>query len=463
MGEFERENEIMVKKVVRKKWGLFMAAAVLGLTTTACSVPEGMIPSKAQDSSSEEDVSKAEVESNSEEESSTTEEEPVASQEYTSVDGTYKVTLLEGLVQTDMPIQANSSMMALDGEADRKSFSVISLGSPKGSVPGNPATMESLEDYMAHIENLALAGSGVTVEWEEVEVDTLEWAVRCIAQEGVAKSNGTKGQAYGYYMETDDSYYSILLVGRNSDVEDARKVLALEPLATAQTAQGSKLFIGGMTAVLNTLNGANVVDTINALEDMGAAESSQMDTIRTQSAKALSDSWGVEDAAGLMERADRLINSGHNQDALELLKEYGGTQAPDRATLEASLEGEDQDIRNSVLAAYDAWMAFGDAAISAWDLSRVGTIMGYGYAAGYCTYEEAMDKSLEAALKAQESFDSWDAFNQSYLYGYAYWSGESLDDPDSTAAERARIVDTLKSQANGPFSGDWNMVLEKEW
>lgn len=89
--------------------------------------------------------------------------------------------------------------------------------------------------------------------------------------------------------------------------------------------------------------------------------------------------------------------------------------------------------------------------------------MGYGYAAGYCTYEEAMDKSLEAALKAQESFDSWDAFNQSYLYGYAYWSGESLDDPDSSAAERARTVDTLESQANGPFSIDWNMELEKEW
>ena len=60
-----------------------------------------------------------------------------------------------------------------------------------------------------------------------------------------------------------------------------------------------------------------------------------------------------------------------------------------------------------------------------------------GYAAGYCTYEEAMDKSLEAAVKAQESFGSWDDFNQSYLYGYAYWTGEDLQDSGSSAAERA--------------------------
>ena len=89
--------------------------------------------------------------------------------------------------------------------------------------------------------------------------------------------------------------------------------------------------------------------------------------------------------------------------------------------------------------------------------------MGFGYAAGYCTYEEAMDKCLEAAKKAQESFGSWEEFNQSYLYGYAYWMGENLEDPESSAAERVGIVDTLNSQANGPFSVDWNMELNKEW
>ena len=41
--------------------------------------------------------------------------------------------------------------------------------------------------------------------------------------------------------------------------------------------------------------------------------------------------------------------------------------------------------------------------------------------------------------------------------------GEDLEDPASSAAERVDIVDTLSSQANGPFSVDWNMELNKEW
>lgn len=433
----------------------FWAALALGLSLTACSVPGERGDSASE--SSREPGSASEAAGESE-----TDETLPASEDYISVDGTYKVVLLEGLEQTNIQVQNNSSMIGLDGGSGRESFSGISLGSPKGSVPGNPASMESLEEYADHVANLALEGSGVTVDWEDTEAETPEWAVRCLAREGVAKSGRTRGQAYGYYIETADGYYSVVLVGRDEDVEDARKVLALEILEAAQTAQGSSDFIRSMTAVLNKLNGASIVDAFKTMEDMGT-DDSQLDSVRTQAAQALADSWDVEDAAGLMEQADRLIQNGHNSDALDDLREYGGMEAADRAALEASLEGQDEETRNSVLAAYDAWSAYGDAAISAWDLSRVGTIMGYGYASGYCTYEEAMDKALEAAQKAQESFGSWDDFNRSYLYGYVYWSGESLEDPDSGAAERADIVETLKAQVNGPFSADWNMELKKEW
>ena len=89
--------------------------------------------------------------------------------------------------------------------------------------------------------------------------------------------------------------------------------------------------------------------------------------------------------------------------------------------------------------------------------------MGFGYASGYCTYEEAMDKMLEAAEKSQELFESWEDFNKSYLYGYSYWAEESLDDSESSSAERAELVSSMESQANGPFSVDWNMELKKEW
>lgn len=432
---------------VKKQAAFLMFLSVLGLAA-ACSSSR-----KEAGTDTAEPAETAEIEEP---------EELPASAEYTSVDGMYKVTLLEGLEQTDLQFQSNSSMMGLDAGAARQGFSAISLGSPKTSVPGNPAKMESLEDYADHVSALALDGTGVSVDWTDTEAETQEGAERCLAREGTARGGGSTGLAYGYYIETGDSYYALMVVGNDDDVEDARKVMKLEILEGGAAAAGSKAFVSGMTAVLDTVNGASVMDTVKALEDTGEAES-DLAVLSTQAARSLSDSWGVEDAAGLLEMADWLMNEGHNKDAMDYLNEFGGTEAADRTELEAKLEGEDDETRWSVLAAYDAWSAYGDAAISAWDLSRVGTIMGFGYAAGYCTYEEAMDKSLEAAKKAQESFSSWDDFNQSYLYGYAYWMGEDLEDPESSAAERAGVVENLKSQANGPFSADWSMELNKEW
>ena len=434
-----------MKRIVKKQAAILAAAALMSLMT-ACG-------GSGETADAEQDVKT--------EETKTPEELP-ASEEYTSVDGVYKVTLLEGLEQTDMQLQPNSSMMGLEGGSGHQGFSAVSMGSPKTNVPGNPAKMDSLEDFADHVVALALDGLGVSVDWTDVDAEAPEGAERCLAREGIARSGGSKGQAYGYYIETSDSYVALMFLGNDDDVEDARKVMKLEVRGEGAPATGSRAFVSSMTAVLNTVNGASIMDTVKGLEEMGA-DDAQIDELREQAALSLEDSWGVEDTAGLLEMADWLMNEGHNKDAMDFLNGFGGTEAADRAELEAALEGEDDETRNSALTAYDAWTAYGDAAISAWDLSRVGTVMSFGYAAGYCTYEEAMDKSLEAAVKAQESFGSWDDFNQSYLYGYAYWTGEDLQDSGSSAAERAGIIDNLKSQANGPFSIDWNMELNKEW
>lgn len=230
--------------------------------------------------------------------------------------------------------------------------------------------------------------------------------------------------------------------------------------------KGTVDFFNGMTAVLNSVNNVNVRESRKTLEDKGAENYRNLiANLANKSKKSLSDSWGIKDADGLMEMADWLMNEGHNQEALALLKESGGTDAADRSAFEAKLKGQHLDKETCIylLAAYDAWSAYGDGAIAAWDLSRVGSIMDFGYAAGYCTYEEAMDKTLEAAKKAQELFGSWKDFNMSYLYGYSYWAEESLDDPKSSAAARAALLDSMESEANGPFSVDWNMELKKEW
>ncbi len=72
-----------------------------------------------------------------------------------------------------------------------------------------------------------------------------------------------------------------------------------------------------------------------------------------------------------------------------------------------------------------------------------------------------MDTCLEAAKLAQSAFGSWDDFNQSYLYGYAYWAEEDLADPETGAGQRQALVEDLKSE--GAFDVDWNTALEKTW
>lgn len=448
-----------------KKRGVLLLAATIGLMLIACGDPgnaAGTTPG-GTDSTGGAGSTGSTAADVTQEESQEAEKLP-ASQEYVSADGAYKVILLEGLTQTDMQIQAGSTMMALEGDSNRTGFSAISLGSSKSTVPGNPDNIEGLEDYADYITGMILDGSGVTVSWEDTDAPSAEGAEQCLAREGVARSGVSRGQAYGYYVESADSYFSVVIVGNDDDVEEARQIIALEILDAASRQGGTRDYINAMTAVLDSVNGANVRETFKMLEDAGADES-QLELLASQARQSLSASWEVENASDLMETADWLMNEGHNQNALEFLGEFGGTNETDRDAFIAELKEQNLDDGTyiSLLAAYDAWSAYGDGAIAAWDLSRVGTIMGFGYASGYCTYEEAMDKMLEAAQKSQELFDSWEDFNKSYLYGYSYWAEESLDDSGSSAAERAELVNSMESQANGPFSIEWNMELEKEW
>lgn len=455
-----------------KKGKVLLLAAAMGLLLTACSDAKGAAdrdsgstvagtPGSAADVTPGSTVEE-ETRESSREESSAPENLP-ASAEYVSVDGIYKVVLFEGLTQEDMQLQAGSTMMNLDAGTTRTGFTAVSLGSSKAAVPGYTGSMESLEDYADHITKMLLDGTGLTVSWEDTEAPSAEGAAKSIARAGVAKSGMSRGQAYGYYAESEDCYFCLIIVGNDDDVEEARQIAALEVLGGLGE-RGTNDFINGMTAVLDSVNGANFKETYKMLVDLGADES-QLEMVASRARQTLFDSWGIENTEELFEMADRLLEGRHNPEALELLQEYGGTGETDRDAFAAGLQEQNLEEGTciSLLAVYDAWSAYGDGAIAAWDLSRVGTIMSFGYAGGYCTYEEAMDKMLEAALKAQELFDSWEDFNKSYLYGYSYWAEESLEAVGSSAAERAELVSSLEAQAGGPFAMDWNMELGKEW
>lgn len=379
------------------------------------------------------------------------------SKEYVSENGLYSVTMLDGFQQSEMSIQANYSMMGLESPEGGPNLSCIALGGAKTGVPGNQGELTSLEDYADRISEILQSDNQVTFNWETTEELAMDGMVRGLAKEGEATYSRSKGSAYSIYGESESGYYALLVMGKPSDVEDAKKVMAVKELEGALEL-GTKDFLFAMTAVLDSVNGGSVIHTAKMLNDTG----SDLGQVAAGAKNSLSSSWEVEDKASLQEMKDWLITEGHHQNAIELLEqEYGIGPEASREELIEKTQNDPNQI--SLLAAYDARAAFGEAGIKAWDLSRVGTIMGFGYAAGYCTYEEALDGMLEAAKIAQQSFGSWEEFNQSYLLGYAYWSEESLEDPDSSAAERASIIKELEAQANGPFSVDWGITLEKDW
>ena len=101
--------------------------------------------------------------------------------------------------------------------------------------------------------------------------------------------------------------------------------------------------------------------------------------------------------------------------------------------------------------------------IWAWDLQRLIFLCSIGYICDYIRYEDALDYSLKAGQKLQEMYHSWDEFMESYLYGYAYWSGEALDDEYSEVYMRKNIYEFYKGKANSPWAIDWKTPLKKEW
>lgn len=178
----------------------------------------------------------------------------------------------------------------------------------------------------------------------------------------------------------------------------------------------------------------------------------------------LSRDWEVTDRASLEESIDWLLTEGHNQDALDYLME-SGAEGMDRAGLITAMDQSGFDSEDKVMlqSIYDAKAAYGEQAIAGWDYSRAMSLIGWGYLAGFYTYEEAMDKSLETAQKIQKIFDSWDDFMNSYFLGYSYWSGNDPEDISSQAYKRQKLYEELKAEKDGIYSVDWNTSLVKEW
>ena len=351
-----------------------------------------------------------------------------------------------------------SSILSLSGENDA---GFLVMGLTKAQLTTAGAGVESLDDFYDFAEETMLNGVAASSVLSSTDAVPLPGFVETFAMAGkMTQSNGASGNIFVQCAESETAYYFITFASASRYDEmlaSIRNNMLFEELALpeAGTLSDTLSWFNATYAVITTLNGGD-------LNYVAGYEPGEM--IQQIIQGILDRDWGVTDRASLDETIDWLLTEGHNAEALSILT-YIGVDGMSREELIAALdeEGFDEEELVYILAVYDAKEAYGENAIAGWDLSRAMSLMGWGYLAGYYTYEEAMDISLETAQRIQRTFDSWDDFFNSYFFGYSYWSEEALDDTASQAYARHELYGQLRSDPTGVFRVDWNTALVKEW
>ena len=147
------------------------------------------------------------------------------------------------------------------------------------------------------------------------------------------------------------------------------------------------------------------------------------------------------------------------------LEEWGLLEAEEEELLEWFMDtGIEEDEQNRYVVAYRMHQSgIEPEYIAAWDLCRANQLYANYYIAGYMSYGEAMDASLENSLILQETYGSWEEMMDAYILGYQFWQGESSEMEDSHTHERYHYYEMLRDMPNGPYSLEWDMDLTKSW
>lgn len=273
---------------------------------------------------------------------------------------------------------------------------------------------------------------------------------------------GTTGDGYIVYGETDYAYYAFIYAANRmndnkrsnfktsceSFKENAPEVENNSTVEATDTIQ----WINATYAVLTYANGWDYT----MYGGLPANETSK----ELQQA-LLSEWWEVTDRASADETIEWLATEGHNagfvMDMNDLIEVgIGDVAAENRVDfLLENYEMTEEEAQNYANC-YNAYENNSENAILAWDYSRAMSVLSECYLAGYYTETEALDQALVIGEMIQNTFDSWDSYMESYLLGYEYWAEESSD-------ERRAIYDELKTASDNPYAIDFNLTLEKSW
>ncbi len=143
--------------------------------------------------------------------------------------------------------------------------------------------------------------------------------------------------------------------------------------------------------------------------------SSQVESSR----EGLRNNWGITGREDLISLVQRMTFHGHNDSFMQDVTIINAMNDKAFDDLVERSTGIDRYMWPYTKEISQRW---GDKGILAWDLSRMGAMVQWGYNVGYITYEEALELIEPAAQLTQKTFTSWDEFYLNYLDGYNWWA-----------------------------------------
>lgn len=156
-----------------------------------------------------------------------------------------------------------------------------------------------------------------------------------------------------------------------------------------------------------------------------------------QSARGgLNQNWGGDSREHIISIVESMTAHGHNDSFQAAAKDANSLTSEEMAYLISISSSTDQYMWPYTKALSEKW---GEKGILAWDLSRMGAMVQWGYHAGRLTYEEALALVEPAARLTAENFSSWEEFYENYLDGYNWWARNNVVGKDPWETERGPL------------------------
>ena len=138
--------------------------------------------------------------------------------------------------------------------------------------------------------------------------------------------------------------------------------------------------------------------------------------------KLMLKGWNIRNAEDLKNQIDGLLNGGHNARFIEEYKALSELMDEGVVIIRNTYEDMGCNIYSHLQTILGIRMTWEDSNIIGWDLFRIGTLISWGYAAGFIEREEAYELMVPAINLLKDNFICWEDAAYNYIEGFLWWA-----------------------------------------